>query len=75
MASKEEMKYCVDCKHYRPHVNDKAYCQSPNLDYVDLVTGLTKKHLMECKDLRGYICDELAENCGADGRWFEADVC
>jgi hypothetical protein len=70
MSNNPELKYCVNCKHYRPHTNGKAYCQSPNLDHVDLVTGLTKKHLISCYDLRCGNCGW----CDRVGQWFEADV-
>ena len=67
----KSVKFCVDCKHSRPHGSDYM-CKSPKLDYIDLVTGQTHKHVMSCKDLRGYApCDKILDHCGVEGRWFE----
>lgn len=58
------LKFCVDCKHYLPCGN---LCNRPFEKQFDLVTGLPLPHVaLLCSELRSY---ELL--CGNSGRFFE----
>jgi hypothetical protein len=65
------LKFCVDCKHYRKRSNTFSSCESPKLDYVDLVTGETEKRFNDCTTLRRSVPDALDDRCGTNANWFE----
>lgn len=68
------MKFCKDCKHYRPGaVSVKIYCEAACMaangngtGEFDPVTGVERRYSGNPHDLRAEVT-----RCGPDAKWFE----